>query len=131
MNKTYDEMNNDEICSENNCREKQESLECYPLMLQDFSSLSLKRINIARDNCNNHESHDVNDISYYLFGINGVWRISKANRNYWNDGWEFDMGWGKYTLGNIDMLFEIENMPSYKSKPLGRLEYHSYDWEEE
>jgi len=105
----------------------------YPKMLPDLKSLELKRIDLRHKNRNNHESKEIRLGNWYLVGYSGAWKISKAKRNYWDTGWEFFIGSHFIDLRSIDILFEIENMPTYTSCPLGRVEetkVEEDDWED-
>jgi len=123
-------MTEREIYIENIRRDNEERNVHYPKMLLDFKSLSLKRINIMRKDHNNHEHKGIKKTKYYLIGYNGRWVISQPQRDFHNEGWKFDVGLYQTGLTNIDILFEIKNMPKYKEKPLRRLEIPDYDGEE-
>ena len=117
----------EQACRENNHRRENERTEIFPSMLKNLKKLELKRINLGNKDINNHESAEVNDKSFYLVGYNGWWNIAKAKRDYWNKGWEFNIGCIDPGLGMIDFLFEIIGLEKYEEHPLGWLEYESDD----
>lgn len=125
--KTY---TRDEACTENWKRYDEERNVVYPSMLTNFNSLSLRRIDITGKDRNNHESSDIDKTKYYLIGYSGQWKISKAYRDYWDKGWQFDVGSYRTGLRLLDILFELVDMPSYESDPLGRVE-PEYDEEDD
>jgi hypothetical protein len=118
---------NQEINRENFRRSDMERNVLYPAMLTTLSSLSLRRIDITSDDRNNHECLDITADKHYLIGYCGNWKLTKAKRNFLIGGWEFYIGWGYIPLRSIDIIFEIENMPTYQYKPAGRLPYDVKD----
>lgn len=110
-------MNEEERCTIN-LKNWQDEQFVFNEMLSDFSELKLRRINLLGDR-NNHLSEDINNTSSYLFCSDGVWHISTASKQWW--GWSFHGDWRTIQLRNIDILFEITNLPVVESNPLGRI----------
>lgn len=111
---------------ENKHRREVERTEIFPSMFNDLK-LTFKRVVLENSDFNNHENKDVNDKSLYLVGYNGYWYMANAKRNYFNSGWEFNLGYLETQLGQIDFLFEIEGLEKYERYPLGWLDYDHDD----
>lgn len=108
-------------------RYDRERQEIFPAMFTDMKSLKLKRIDLRREDRNNHEHNEVKEGKHYLFGYSSRWHVAKAERNYHKTGWQFYVGWGNVDLGWLEFLFEIVgDLPSYDDNPLGRVE-HDFD----
>jgi len=98
---------------EENYKRWQEEANLFHNLLPDFNTLNLKRIDI-RGNRNDHNHDEIKKDSYYLFCNNGYWFVSKPNKTSY--------GWSTSQLRNINILFEIIDMPIVPGKLIERIE---------
>jgi len=125
-------LDDDYVIKANNKRMEEEKAVIFPTMFKQLNSLRLKRIDLSKNDFNNHEHKDVIKGRYYLVGARGYWVIAKSDRNYWDKGWTFSTDMMDNELGHIDFLFEISNLENYEKAPLGRLErVNSYEDDED
>lgn len=124
-----DSDNIKKVNEQNDLLEVIERVKIFPSYFNDLDSLQLKRIDLSRQkDCNDHENSDIIHGNTYLLGKSGQWYLSIATRNYHKNGWQFSLGGYYATLGMIDFLFEVTNLPVYENLP--RFKYEEEDDEE-